>query len=242
LSDRPLTLVTGASRGIGLAVACALADTGHDLVLVSRTDAARLDAAAEAMRARGAACDGHLCDISDADAVQALFGRIDGERLSGVVNNAGAPGARARLQDLPIEELDRVLAVNVRGTILVCRAAMATMAGSGGSIVNLSSQTAQFGGDGLSVYAAAKAAVNGLTVSLAREAAPMGVRVNAVSPGPVLTEPLRAVAAARLEQMQSSLPMGRFCTAEEVADVVVWLLSPKASYVSGAIIPIHGAR
>jgi NAD(P)-dependent dehydrogenase (short-subunit alcohol dehydrogenase family) len=114
--------------------------------------------------------------------------------------------------------------------------------GHGGAIVNLSSQTARFGGDRLAAYAASKAAIDGLTISLAREVAPAGIRVNAVSPGAVLTEPLRALPAEKLESMQAAMPMGRFCEPEEVARTVLWLLSDSASYVSGAIVPVHGAR
>lgn len=245
MAERPLALVTGASRGIGRAIALALADAGYDLWLVGRSDLEALEAVAEKVKARTAACRTSLCDVSDAAAVERLYadiGRSAG-RFAALVNNAGVSGPRCDLADLDPEAIDEVLGANVKGVLLMCRGAVRLMtARGGGAIVNLSSQTAQFGGNGLTAYAASKAAVNGLTVSLAREVAGRGVRVNALSPGPVLTEPLVALPPERLEQIQASLPMGRFCTVDEVAAAVVWLLSDQASYVSGAIVPVHGAR
>ena len=242
---RPLAVVTGAGRGIGRAIALGLAGAGYDLALVGRADLASLEQAAGEAAALGAACSTVLCDISDEEPVDGLFATLgpDLPRLAALVNNAGVAGPRSRLDELSMADVDEVLAVNVRGAILMCRAAIRAMrARGGGAIVNITSQTAEFGGDRLSVYGASKAALNGLTVSLAREAAGFGVRVNAISPGPVLTEPLLALPPGRLEEMKAGLPMGRFCTAEEVAAVAVWLLSGQASYVSGAIVPVHGAR
>jgi NAD(P)-dependent dehydrogenase (short-subunit alcohol dehydrogenase family) len=239
--DRPLTLVTGAARGIGRAIAIALAEAGHDLVLVDRDGT---EAIANDARARAAECVERRCDITDEAAVAALFEGLGPlrSRLSGLVNNAGFTGERMTLADAPAALIDQVFAVNVRGLMLMCRAAIPLMqVRGGGAIVNLSSQSATFGGAGLTPYAASKAAVNGLTVSLAREIAP-AIRVNAISPGPVLTEPLRALPPERLAEMERSLPMGRFLLAQEVAAVAVWLLSDAASYVSGAIVPVHGAR
>ena len=238
-------MVTGASRGIGRAIALALAKAGHDLVLVAHTDRAGLEDAAREVRALGASCRAPLCDVASEADVAELFGALgpDAGRLSGLVNNAGYAGERSTLAEMAMSDVDQVLGVNVRGAVLMCRAAIPLLrARRSGAIVNLSSQVAQFGGNGLSVYAASKAALNGLTVSLARELAPDGIRVNAVSPGPVLTDPLKALPAERLEEMRRGLPMGRFCTPEDVAAAVVWLLSDQAGYVSGAIVPVHGAR
>jgi NAD(P)-dependent dehydrogenase (short-subunit alcohol dehydrogenase family) len=241
-----LTLVTGASRGIGRAVALACAQDGHDLVLVARDRKAELEEVMRLAQSAGAgSVSAQLCDIADPTAVATLFDHLP-RPLTGLVNCAGLPGERARLADQPLASIDRILAVNIRGTILMCRSAVANMArrtgGAGGSIVNLSSQSARFGGDKLVVYSASKAAIEGLTISLAREVAGDDIRINAVSPGPVLTEPVRALPPEKLQAMQASLPMGRFCTTEEVAHTVLWLLSRSASYVSGVIVPVHGAR
>lgn len=237
---KPLCIVTGAGRGIGRAIALALADAGWDLALVDRDSLEETRALAEA---RGAACSAAKLDVTDEADVAAFYPKLDAARVRGLVNNAGYTGDRVALADAPMDMIDQVLAVNVRGVMLMCRGAIPVMqARGGGAIVNISSQSASFGGNGLTPYAASKAAVNGLTISLARETAPAKIRVNAVSPGPVLTEPLKALPAEKLKEMEASLPMGRFLTAEEVAASVVWLLSDVASYVSGAILPVHGAR
>ncbi len=239
---RPLCVVTGARRGIGRAIALAAADAGYDLVLVDRGSAEETE---REVRQHGAGCRRQVCDITDSEAIAEFYRGLgaDAARLAGLVNNAGDSGERMNLADAPIGMIDRVLATNVRGTILMCQGAVAAMsARGGGAIVNISSQCASFGGNGLTAYAASKAAVNGLTISLARETASAKVRVNAVSPGPVLTDRLKVLTPERLREMEASLPMGRFLTSDEVAAVVVWLLSDAASYVSGAIVPVHGAR
>ena len=244
--SRALTMVTGASRGIGRAIALECARAGHDLFLVAQERKSELEEAERLAKAAGAQLVlSSLCDISDETAVAAIFRRLP-HPLTGLVNGAAFPGARARLVEQDMDDIDRILSVNLRGTLLMCRFALTSMSrrtgGGGGAIVNLSSQSARFGGDRLVAYSATKAGIEGLTVSLAREVAGEGVRVNAVSPGPVLTEPVRTLPAEKLEAMQASLPMGRFCTPEEIAHTVLWLLSDAASYVSGIVVPVHGAR
>lgn len=245
---RPFTLVTGASRGLGRAIALEAAGHGHDLALVARSEADRLDEVRRAAVAAGSAhASVHLCHVGDPAAVTKLFADVASHaRLTGLVNCAGYSGERFALAEAPLDMIEQILAINLRGTILCCREAIVQMSrrtgGNGGTIVNLSSQTARFGGDRLAVYAASKAGVEGLTISLAREVAPMRIRVNAVSPGVVLTEPLQSLPPDKLESMQEAMPMGRFCEPEEVARTVLWLLSDAASYISGAIVPVHGAR
>jgi NAD(P)-dependent dehydrogenase (short-subunit alcohol dehydrogenase family) len=244
----PYTLVTGASRGIGRAIALEAARQGHDLVLVGRQDKANIEEVRRAAEKAGSArVLSYLCDVSDPGAIAELFvSAAKDHRLTNLVNCAGYVGDRLALAEMPIEMIDRIFAVNVRATVLCCRQAISQMSrafgGPGGAIVNLTSQSAQFGGDKITAYSASKAAINGLTVSLAREVASAGIRVNAVSPGPVLTEPVRALPERKLRAMQADLPMGRFCEPEEVARTVLWLLSDAASYISGAIVPVHGAR
>ena len=245
---RPFTLVTGASRGLGRGIALEAAGCGHDLALVARSEADRLDEVRRAAVAAGSAhVSAHLCHVADPAAVVRLFADTASHaRLTGLVNCAGYSGERFALAEAPLDMIEHILAVNLLGTILCCREAIGQMSrrsgGKGGAIVNISSQTARFGGDRLAAYAASKAGVEGLTISLAREVAPMGIRVNAVSPGAVLTEPLQSLPPEKLESMQAAMPMGRFCEPQEVARAVLWLLSDCASYVSGAIVPVHGAR
>ncbi|MDX2101205.1 MAG: SDR family oxidoreductase [Alphaproteobacteria bacterium] len=241
MTGRPLLLITGASRGIGAGLALAAAGRGYDLVLTARSLSPQLTDVADRARAAGASVDLVPLALGSPASVAALAATVSDRRFSGLINNAAHVGARGPLADQDVEDLAEVLAVNVQGTILVTRA-MIPLIEPGGAIIMMSSQSAQFGGNGLSAYAASKAALTGLTISLGRELAPAGIRVVAVSPGPVLTEPLLALPPARLQEMQASLPMGRFCAVEDVAATVLWLMSAEAGYISGAVVPVHGAR
>jgi len=145
---------------------------------------------------------------------------------------------------LSLQVLERVFAVNVIGTMLCCREAVRRMStaqgGSGGAIVNLSSRAADIGGGGVYVhYAASKGAIDSLTIGLATEVAAEGIRVNAVAPGLILTE---IHAPGRLEKLVPSVPMKRAGTADEVAETILWLLSPASSYVTGAVLDVGGGR
>lgn len=244
-----LTIVIGASRGIGRAVAIELGRQGHALALVGHSHREQLAEVKNAIETTSKVrVFDYLSDVAEPREVEELFADVvrDAGVPTGLVNCAGYTGDRLALEDAPLAMIERVVAVNMLATIMCCRAAIRLMStksgGTGGAIVNMSSQNARFGGDRLAVYSASKAAVEGLTISLAREVAGAGIRINAVSPGPVLTEPLQALSAQKLADMKTQLPMGRFCEPQEVAATVAWLLSDAASYVSGAIIPVHGAR
>ena len=243
-------IVTGASRGIGAAIARLAAQHGFDVAVnFSRDESAANEVVRTITEAGGRAVS--ICaDVAREKEVIRLFDTAERElgRLAALVNNAGITGGFARVETLDAEALSQVLAVNVAGTILCSREAVRRMSvrhgGKGGVIVNISSLAARTGGAGEWVhYAATKGAVNTFTIGLAREVANEGIRVNAVAPGLIETD-LHAANGApdRLERLSPTVPMQRPGTAEEVAQGVLWLLSPAASYTTGTILEIGGGR
>src|SRR4051794_30627544 len=244
---RPLTIVTGAGRGIGAATALRLAAAGHDLVLnhVSRHDEAQR--VAEAAQAAGARLITVVGDVADESVADALFAAAaDLGTVTGLVNNAGLTAHIGNLADTPVDVIRRVLEVNLLGTIWCARRAAQVMStargGSGGAIVNVTSGAATLGSPHEYVhYAAAKAGAEALTVGLAKELAAKGVRVNAVAPGLVATD-IHAAAGdpGRLDRVLPRVPMGRAGQPDEIAPAIVWLLGPDAGYVTGATIRVAG--
>jgi len=189
-------------------------------------------------------------DVSKEADVLRLFEAAQRElgTVTALVNNAGTTGGMTRVENLTAAALAEAFAVNVTGTILCCREAVRCMStrrgGRGGAIVNVSSTAARLGAPGEWVhYAAAKGAVNTFTVGLAREVADEGIRVNAVAPGLIETE-IHAASGdpGRLERLAPFIPMKRVGKAEEIAEGIMWLLSPGAGYVTGAILEIGGGR
>lgn len=244
-------VVTGGSRGIGAAVARLAARDGWDVAVNYARDKAAAEQVVAEVRAVGrkaAAIQGDMATEGDVqglfEAAAALLGRI-----GGVVNNAGVTGAPAgRLADASADKIERVVALNVTGALLVAREAARVLStargGRGGAIVNVSSVAATLGAPGEYVwYAASKGAIDSLTIGLARELASEGVRVNAVQPGLIETD-IHAAGGQpdRLARLASSIPVGRAGTAEEVAETIVWLLSDAASYVTGANLRVSGGR
>lgn len=246
--DRPVTIVTGASRGIGAAVAIRLAQDGHDIVVTYVQDgdaAARVLARAEEA---GARCTAVRADVSSPGDVEQLFDAAADSLggISGLVNNAGLTAHIGNLADTPVEVIRRVIDVNFLGAVLCAREAarrMSTSAGGrGGAIVNISSAAATLGSPHEYVhYAASKAAIDALTLGLAKELASEGVRVNAVAPGIVRTE-IHAAAGdpERIERVASRVPLGRAGDPDEIAPAVAWLFSPEAAYVTGTVLRIAG--
>jgi NAD(P)-dependent dehydrogenase (short-subunit alcohol dehydrogenase family) len=243
-------IVTGGGRGIGAAVSRLAAAAGYAVAVNYAHDATAAHAVVESITEDGGRAVAVGADVADERDVIRLFDTAERELgpLAALVNNAAITGGVSRLDELDAATFTRVLAVNVGGTALCAREAVRRLStrhgGAGGAIVNVSSIAARLGSAGEWVhYAASKGAVDTLTVGLAREVAAEGVRVNAVAPGLVDTD-LHAAAGMpdRPARMAPTIPMGRGGTPEEIAAAVVWLLSPAASYVTGAVLPVGGGR
>jgi NAD(P)-dependent dehydrogenase (short-subunit alcohol dehydrogenase family) len=247
---RPAVVITGASRGIGAAIARLLGASGYSVAVNYAND---VNAAREVLTnltsagSRAVAIQG---DISREADVLRLFEIAERELgpIRALVNNAAITGGFARVQDIDSAALTQMLAVNVAGSMLCAREAVRRMStkrgGSGGSIVNISSIAARTGSAGEWVhYAASKGAINTFTIGLAREVAAEGIRVNAVAPGLVDTG-LHAANGepGRIARLNPTIPMQRAATPVEIAQGVLWLLSDAASYTTGTILEIGGGR
>jgi len=238
--DGQTAVVTGAGRGIGRGAAVALAAAGADVVLISRTKDELEEAAADIDRL-GHSAEAIPCDVTDLAAVAAAIGAID--RLDILVNAAGTNIPEPFLE-VPEEHLDRLLAVNVKGTFLVAQAAARLMidATVGGSIINVSSQMGRVGARNRSVYCATKHAVEGLTRALAVELAPNRIRVNAVAPTFVrtsMTEPFFADRAFLADTL-ARIPLGRVAEVTDVVGAIVFLASPAAALITGESLLVDG--
>ena len=253
--QRGTLIVTGAGRGMGAAIARMAGTQGYAVAVnYVRDEAAALGVVQTIQEAGGRAC-AIRADVAVEQDILRLFETAEHELgpLSGLVNNAGIVERLCRIEDVTAQDLDRMLRVNVTGTILCSREAVRRMSTKrrcdkpgvgGGCIVSISSIAARLGGAGEWVhYAASKGAVETFTRGLAREVASEGIRVNAVAPGLVDTEfHARVGAPDRLARMSPGIPMQRAGTPAEIAEAVLWLLSPASSYVTGAILEVGGGR
>ncbi|GLZ37545.1 SDR family oxidoreductase [Actinokineospora sp. NBRC 105648] len=237
-------VVTGGARGIGAAICRRAARDGFDVVVNYARDEAAAAAVVREVEALGRRGLAVRADVADEDEVAALFTAADAlGPLTGLVANAGITGdTPGRLDQQSAATVRRVLDVNVTGVFLCLREAVRRMSGRGGAIVTISSTAAHRGSPGeWAHYAASKAAVETLTYGLAQEVAGEGIRVNVVAPGLVNTD-LHSAAGMpdRPARLASRIPLGRAGEPEEIAEGVVWLLSPAASFVTGAVLPISG--
>ena len=243
-------IVTGASRGIGAAIARLAAARGYAVAVNYSSGKAEAEAIAHEIVQAGGRAVAIQADISEESQIVMLFQTAERElcAIKALVNNAGVTGGFARVEDLSRYAIDRTFAVNVTGAMLCAREAVRRMSmrrgGSGGAIVNISSRAAHTGAPGEWVhYAATKGAIDSFTIGLAREVATEGIRVNAVAPGLVETG-LHAANGepGRLQRLMPTIPMQRAGLPEEVAEAVLFLLSPASSYITGAILEVGGGR
>ncbi len=245
-----IILITGGSRGIGAATAYLAAQYGYAVAISYVHNRTTADGVVTAITAAGGQALAVQADVAQEADVLRMFVKVDEVlgRITALVNNAGVLEAQSRVEHMTAERITRVFATNVLGSFLCAREAVRRMStahgGPGGAIVNLSSRASKLGSPGEYVdYAASKAAVDTLTIGLAKEVAAEGIRVNAVSPGLITTD-IHASGGepGRVERLKDSVPMGRGGTAEEVAQAVLWLLSDAASYTTGTCLDVSGGR
>ena len=245
-----VVIVTGGSRGIGAATALLAAKQGYAVCVNYQTRMEAADTVVEAVESEGGRAIAVAGDVSSAEKVVRIFEETEAKLgpVTALVNNAGILEQQMRVEAMTPERWSRVLAINVIGSFLCAREAVKRMStksgGSGGAIVNVSSMAAKLGVPGEYVdYAASKAAVDTLTIGLAKEVADESIRVNAVRPGVIYTE-IHASGDEpdRVERVKESVPMKRGGSPEEVAQAILWLLSDEASYVTGTFVDVSGGR
>ena len=239
-------IVTGGSRGIGASIARLAAADGWDVCVSYLSNEAAAQEVVQDCRKHGTRALAVRADVSVESDVVGLFDQAEGELgpLRGLVNNAGIVGQKSLVREYQNGRTERIFATNVFGAFTCAREAVRRFGSLGGVIVNVSSRAAELGSAGEYVdYAASKAAVDTMTVGLAKEVARDGIRVNAVRPGLIRTD-MHASGGQpdRIERLAETIPLGRGGDPDEIAEAVVWLLSDKASYVTGSIIDVSGGR
>jgi NAD(P)-dependent dehydrogenase (short-subunit alcohol dehydrogenase family) len=247
---KKIILITGGSRGIGAAIAHLAAEAGYAVCISYLHNRAAAEAVVAAITQKNGIAMAVQADVAVEEDVIRLFKHVDASfgPLTALVNNAGILERQARVDEMDSARIQRIFATNVVGSFICSREAVRRMstrhAGKGGAIVNMSSRASHLGAPGEYVdYAASKAAIDTLTIGLAKEVAAEGIRVNAVSPGIIYTD-IHASGGdpQRVDRVKDSVPMKRGGYPDEVAKAVLWLLSEDASYTTGASIDVAGGR
>jgi NAD(P)-dependent dehydrogenase (short-subunit alcohol dehydrogenase family) len=243
-----VVIVTGGSRGIGAATALLAAERGYAVCVNYLYNSAAADQVVYDIEQQGGTAIAVAADVTSELDVVNLFNRVDEElgQVTALVNNAGILAPQMRLESMDAARLHQVFATNITGSFLCAREAIKRMStihgGLGGSIVNVSSGAARTGSPGVYIdYAASKAAIDTMTIGLAKEVANEGMRVNAVRPGLIYTD-IHASGGEpnRVDRIKEMIPMQRGGQAIEVAQAILWLLSDEASYITGSIVDIAG--
>lgn len=244
---KKVALITGASRGIGAATARLLAKEGYEVAINYLSDYSAANSLVEEIISNGGSAISLQADIGVEIEVIELFKAVDKKlgSITALINNAACNeiNGSGLIEEISAISLEKIFRTNVFGTFFTCKEAIKRMKLEGrGEIVNVSSAVAQFGGNQMSPYASSKAAINTMTISLAREVATYGIRANTISPGVIDTESHINASPERMESLIKSIPMGRLGMPEEVAKTIGWLLSNNSSYITGANIVITGGR
>jgi 3-oxoacyl-[acyl-carrier protein] reductase len=240
-----VAIVTGSSRGIGRAIALALAKDGANIVVNAVSKITKAREVAEEIESMGREALVIVADVSKKEHVESMveqtlkrFGKIDI-----LVNNAGVVGPTVPIQELSEEDWERVISVDLKGTFLCCRAVIPHMIRQrSGKIVNISSIAGKEGNANMTAYCAAKAGIIGLTKALAEEVAKYGIRVNCVCPALIETELVERMDTKQTEYLKSKIPLGRLGKPEEVAELVKFLVSDASDFITGQAINIDGGR
>ena len=239
---RPQALVTGGSRGIGRAICLELASSGYDVAFTYRSNSEMAHSLEKELSGKGARAKGYAVDMADPAALEATLETIlkDFPQPEVLVNNAGISidGLAMRFK---LDDFNQLVNTNVRGAFITAQAVMRPMMKARkGSIIFLSSVIGQMGNAGQAAYSTTKAALLGMTMSLAKELGSRGIRVNAVAPGFINTDMTSALPAQNKESILAQIPLGALGEAEDVAKAVAFLASPSSRYVTGQVLAVNG--